>query len=107
MKLSNEFWDTQKGLMLIGSDGSLRFTAAGRARYAPILAKYGFSIANATTLNYFIEVMGTANAGELAENTRSFEEILTDPETSQEERELVNRILNRKPEDPPRLKLVR
>lgn len=95
MKLSNEFWDTQKGLMLIGSDGSLRLTAAGWARYAPILAKYGFSIANATTLSRFVEVMGTVNARELDENTRRFEEILADPETSHEERELVNRILNR------------
>jgi hypothetical protein len=81
--------------MLIGSDGWLRFTATGRARYAPLLGKYGFSIAKVTTLDRFVEVMGTVSAGELAENTRRFEEILADTETSQEERELVNRILNR------------
>src|SRR5579872_4534100 len=98
MNLSNEFWDIQRGLMLIGSDDSLRFTAAGRARYAAVLDKYGFSIANVTTLTRFVEVMGTVNAGELAENTQRFEEVLADPEASPEERELVNRILNRKPE---------
>lgn len=107
MRLSTEFWDTQLGLMLIGSDGSLRFTATGRARYAPLLAKYGFSISNVTTQNRFIEVMGTVNAGELAENTLKFEEILADRDTSQEERQLINRILKRQPEDPPRLSLVR
>ena len=57
MKLSDEFWQTQKGLLLVGEDGTLRFTAAGRAHYAPLLAKYGFSISNVKTLEKFREVM--------------------------------------------------
>ena len=100
MNLSREFWEVQKGLLLIGSDGSLRFTSAGRARYAPILAKYGFSISNASTLNGFIDVMGKVNSRELAENTQRFEEMLADPKISQEERDLIWAVLNREPQGP-------
>lgn len=97
MNLSKEFWDTQKGLMLIGANGSLRFTEAGLARYTPMLAKYGFSITNASTVNRFLEVMAKVNSRELAENTQRLEEMLADLETREDERHLICGILNREP----------
>jgi hypothetical protein len=97
MELTAEFWNHQQGLMLIGTDGSLRFTPAGRARYAPLFAKYGLALQNVTTRDDFIDKMQLVQAGEfdvkLAENTRQFEELLKDPSTSLEERALIRRVL--------------
>jgi|GEM_PF-4829143 len=93
MELTEEFWKTQRGLLLVGSDGSLRFTAAGRAKYAPRLAKHGFAITNVTTVERFREVMGVVLQRELAENTRQLERLLADPNTTEEERASIRRVL--------------
>jgi hypothetical protein len=95
MNLTAEFWDTQKGLLLIGSDGSLRFTAAGKLRYAPLLAKYGFALQNISSAERFSQVMESVNAGELEENTQTFETLLCDPKTTAEEKALICRVLGR------------
>jgi len=94
MKLSNDFWQTQKGLLLVSESGALRFTAAGREHYAPLLAKYGFSISNVKTLEQFREVMGPVNAGELEENTKEMHRLLNDPNTTAEERAMIKRVLS-------------
>lgn len=93
MQLSNDFWATQKGKLLVGETGELRFTAAGREFYAPLLAKYGFSISNVKTLEQFRDVMATVNAGELDENTQKLRRVLEDPNTSEEERAAIRRVL--------------
>jgi hypothetical protein len=64
MKLSSDFWNSQKGLVLVGDDGAIRFTRTGRTRYAPLLAKYGFAIENVKTVERFRDVMGYINGGE-------------------------------------------
>ena len=109
MKLSKEFWEEQKGLMLIGSGGSLRFTAGGKAHYAPMFAKYGFSISSISSKERLEEIMGWVIAGELDETTRQLEQMLRDPETRKEERDLINQILSISTDMPssrPKLRLV-
>lgn len=95
MKLSNDFWDEHKGLLLVGvgTDSALRFTEAGRAHFGPLFAKYGFAITNVTTQERFVEVMGEVTAGELAENDRQLEALLNSPETNEEERAIIRQIL--------------
>lgn len=94
----SEFWEAQKGLMLIGSDGALRFTAAGRANYTALMAKHGFALETIRTQERFKEVMGVINSVEYEQNTRQFEELLRDPELTEQERSLINQILNRTPQ---------
>lgn len=94
MKLSEGFWNNQRGLLLVSESGALRFTSAGRAHYAPLLAKYGFSISNVKTIEQFRETMGVINAGELEENAREMMKLLDDPNTTPEERAAIERVLN-------------
>jgi hypothetical protein len=94
LRLSTEFWDAQKGLMLIGSDGSIGFSAAGREHYGPLFAKYGYALQSVTTRERFYSVMQEVTAGELEANTLKFEAMLRDPNTTPEERELIKRVLN-------------
>lgn len=91
--LSDDFWQAHKGLLLVSETGVLRFTAAGRAHYAPLLAKYGFSISNVKTLEQFCKVMEPVNAGELDENTQEMLRLLNDPSTTAEERATIERVL--------------
>ena len=93
MELSQNFWKAHQGLVLVGLDGSLRFTRAGRTKFAPRLAKYGYALANVKTYERFSEVMSHVNAGELEANNREFERLLASPGTSVEEREMIRAIL--------------
>ena len=94
MNLSNDFWETQKGLVLVGQDGTLRFTAAGRAKYAPLFAKHGFSISNVKTIEQFSQVLKPITAAQLDANTAELVRIMNDPSTSEEERASIQRVLN-------------
>ena len=40
MQISSDFWNAQKGLLLVGDDGAIRFTRTGRAKYVPLLAAF-------------------------------------------------------------------
>jgi hypothetical protein len=93
MELSSDFWNAQKGLMLVGDDGAIRFTRTGRTRYAPLLARYGFALDHVKTVERFREVMSHVNAGELEANTLELEKVLNDPLISAVERELIRRAL--------------
>jgi hypothetical protein len=93
MNFSSEFWNTHKGLVLIGTDGALAFTAAGHARFAARMAKFGFVLQNIKTFERFSEVMSIVSAGELEVNTLALEELLAAPGTSPEERALIRRVL--------------
>jgi hypothetical protein len=93
MNLSANFWKTHRGLVLIASDQTLRFTPAGRKHYAPRMAKFGFVLNNIQTYDRFCEVMNIVTEGELETNTRSLEAILQSPESSAVERELIRRVL--------------
>jgi hypothetical protein len=95
MALTEDFWAAYKGLVLVGLDGSVRFTAAGKTRFAPLLAKYGFALQNVLSTEDFCRVIGSVNAGELEENTLAFEKVLTDPATTPAERRLIERVLGR------------
>ena len=95
MPLTEDFWTAYKGLVLVGSDGTVRFTAAGRTRFAPLLAKYGFALQNVLSTEDFCRVFKNVNAGEIEENTLAFEKVLADPATSPAERRLIERILGR------------
>lgn len=94
MELPKAFWESQKGLLLVGENGKLRFTAKGRKFYTPLLAKYGFSISNVKTIEHFRDVMEVVNAGELDSNTRELMRLLNDPNTTPEEREAIKRVLS-------------
>ena len=110
MEFSQEFWNAQAHRVILGSDGSLRFTAAGRAHFAPLLARYGFSITNITTAEAFREAMGPVLHGELDQNTRDMEALLEHPDTSDADREVLLKILGRTPESLPmkaRLRVVK
>lgn len=74
--------------------GTLRFTAAGRAHYAPLLAKHGLSISNVKTIEQFRDVMAPVNAGELDENAKKMRRLLNDPSTTPEERATLERVLS-------------
>jgi hypothetical protein len=89
MNISTEFWKYQKGLVLVGSDGEIVFTRAGRTRYASILAKYGFALGNVKSLERFQKVLSDVNAGELEANTIELEKIMDDPLTNEFERDLI------------------
>ena len=95
--------------MLIGLDGSLRFTAAGRAHYAPLLTKYGFALENVKTRERFCEVMEEVNAYELDENTCKLEDLFNDPRTNGVERELIRKVLGERLNEskPSRVKVLR
>jgi hypothetical protein len=97
MKLSDAFWNSHKGLVLVASNGELGFTPAGRKRYAKPMAQHGFAIANVRTLNRFCDVMNTVSAGELDANTRQLHALLESPETSQMEQALIRRVLGISP----------
>jgi hypothetical protein len=93
MQISSDFWNAQKGLMLVGDDGAIRFTRTGRAKYAPLLAKHGFALDNVKTIQKFAELMSNVNYGELEANTRELEQVMNDPTTGEAERELIRRAL--------------
>ena len=93
MDLSSDFWNAQKGLVLFGDDGAIGFTRTGRARYAPLLAKYGFALDNVKTVDQFLGAMSRVNAGELEANMLELEKVLNDPRTNADERELIRRAL--------------
>lgn len=93
MNLPEEFWQANRGLLLVDEAGELRFTARGRAHFASLMAKYGFSISNVNNLAQFCEVMGEVNAGELEENERAMRSLLEDPDTTEEERAAIRRVL--------------
>jgi hypothetical protein len=93
MEISNDFWNAQKGLVVVGDDGAIRFTRTGRAKYAPLLARYGFALDNLKTVQRFIEIMSHVNVGELEANTRALDKVLNDPATSVVEREVIRRAL--------------
>jgi hypothetical protein len=97
MQLSDEFWLTQQYLVLVGNCGSLRFTARGRAHYGPLFARYGFAITNVATYQRFQHVMARVNAGEFEANEREMRRLLCDPNTTEEERALIRRVLEPKP----------
>lgn len=94
LNLSPVFWNIHRGLMLIGDDGSVRFTAAGRAKFAPLLARYGFALDNISTVERWVEVYGEVNAREMQSNTTQLEALLSDPSTTDEERDSIRRVLN-------------
>jgi hypothetical protein len=89
MVLSSDFWNAHKGLVLVGDDGAIGFTRTGRARYAPLLAKYGFALDNVKTVERFREVISHVNAGELEANTLELEKVLNDRLTSEAQRALT------------------
>jgi hypothetical protein len=93
MQISSDFWNAQKGLLLVGDDGAIRFTRTGRAKYAPLLARYGFALDNVKTIQKFEELMSHVSYGELEENTRELEKLMNDPATSDVEREVIRRAL--------------
>jgi uncharacterized membrane protein YukC len=109
MHLPEEFWNAYRGLILIESNGDLRFTAAGRAQLAPELAKYNLSISTIRTLPQLMEAMDYVVQRELDENDRKLRELLKDPELTAEEREILEEALSFS-DDPdaktPQLKLV-
>jgi hypothetical protein len=94
MNLPEQFWETQKGLLLVGEGGTLRFTGRGRAHYAPLFAKHGISISNVKTIDQFRSVMKPVNAAELDANTAELMRIMNDPLTTEEERATIRRVLN-------------
>jgi hypothetical protein len=91
--LSSDFWDAYKGIVLVGNDGAIRFTRAGRARYAPLLAKYGFAIDQVKRVERFRDVIGAVIDGEIEVNTHLLEKALHNPLTSAFEREFIRRVL--------------
>lgn len=93
MQISSDFWNAQKGLMLVGDDGAIRFTRTGRAKYAPLLARHGFALDNVKTIEGFVELMGRVNHRELEANTRELEKVMNDPATTEVEREVIRRAL--------------
>ena len=94
MDLSKLFWDRQHGLLLVSASGELVFTAAGRAHYAPLLAKHGFSVAKIKRLEQFRDVMSVLDASVLEETAREFMKLLDDPNTTPEERAAIERVLS-------------
>jgi hypothetical protein len=97
MTLSNDFWKIHVGLVLVATDGTLRFTSAGRKHFAGRMAKFGFALQNIKTLARFAEVMSMVSEGELQANTQTFEQLLNSPATSREERAMIHRILGTTP----------
>jgi hypothetical protein len=93
MQISSDFWNEQKGLLLVGDPGAIRFTRTGRAKYAPLLARYGFALDNVKTIKKFEEHMSHVSYGELEANTRELEKVMNDPATSEVEREVIRRAL--------------
>ncbi len=93
MKLSTDFWNVQTGLVLVGDDGTLRFTRTGRVRYAPLFARYGFALDHVKTVERFCEVLHHVNTGELEANTIALQKVLNDPLAGEFEREIVRRAL--------------
>lgn len=101
MELSKEFWDTQANRVIVGSDGSLRFTAAGRAHFGPLLARYGYTLEQVTTVETFKSVLEPVLAGELERNTQEMEALLISPDTTEAEQDLLLKILGRTKETLP------
>jgi len=93
MEISSDFWNAEKGLVLVADDGAVRFTRNGRAKYAPLFARHGYALDNVKTVERFVEVMTLVNHCELNANTREFEKLLKDPATSEAEREVIRRAL--------------
>jgi hypothetical protein len=93
MKISSDFWNVQRGLVLVGDDGAIRFTRTGRAKYAPLLARHGFALDACKTIQRFMDLMSHINHHALRANTRDLENFMNDPATSEFERDLIKRAL--------------
>jgi hypothetical protein len=110
MELSSEFWVTQGHRVILGTDGSLRFTAVGREYFAPLLARYGFAINQITSVEAFKEAMGPVISGEVEQNTKVMEALLENPRATDADRQVLLKILGRTEESLPmrvRLRVVR
>ena len=93
MQIPSDFWNAQKGLMLVGDDGTVRFTRTGRAKYAPLFARHGFALDNVKTVERFVELVSWVNHRELEANARELDKVMNDPATTEVEREVIMRAL--------------
>jgi hypothetical protein len=93
MELTKAFWDNHQGFVLVASDGALRFTRAGRARYTPLFAKYGFVLAKVRDAERFRAVIYQICLEKLKANTLQLGSLLDDPATPEDLRELIMRSL--------------
>lgn len=93
MNLPEQFWQTQRGLVLVGPNGSLRFTSTGKQKYTALLAKYGFDLRSISTLERFRDAFKVVSAGELLSNERELRRLLDDPNTTEGDRQSIRRIL--------------
>lgn len=93
MDRNKKFWDAQRGLVLVTIDGALRLTQAGRALYAPFLAKHGFSPATLKTTAQFDAFLIHVNADILEAKFAELDRVLDDPATSKDACALILSML--------------
>jgi len=101
MDISHEFWEDAECRLRVSTGHSRGFTAPGRAHDVPLRPKDRFAITPIGTPTHFGKVLDPETAGELEENTSQFRELLQDPATTPEERELIRRVLGIEDPEPP------
>lgn len=90
---SAEFWEFNRRLLKLDTDGRVHFTAEGRATYRPLLARWGYALENVRTREQFRDVMLEVNALELQANDAALRAALEHPETTDAERQAVLELL--------------
>jgi hypothetical protein len=101
MKLKKEFWDEFGRDILVGDNGLVLFTAPGRKKYQYSFAKWGFFLANVTTVQEFQRVLRQVRAHELDENNRKLSACLEDPSVPEAEKQFIRKILGQIPPPKP------
>lgn len=92
-QLPEDFWLKQQGLILLSDTGTVYFTRRGRAHYGPLMAQRGFALANVTTVERLLEVLGCIEQGQFEADHREMLHILNDPTTTEEERAIIRQVL--------------
>ena len=88
-----EFWDAFTNLVILGDNQRIAFTAEGKRRLRPQLARAGFVLENIRTQDQFEVAMRAVYAQEMDDNTQQLMAALDDPRTTDVERELIREIL--------------
>lgn len=88
-----EFWDAFTNLVILGDNQRIAFTADGKRRLRPQLARAGFVLENIRTQDQFEVAMRAVYAQEMDDNTQQLMAALDDPRTTEVERELIREIL--------------
>jgi hypothetical protein len=93
MELQKEFWDEFGSDLVIDSHGHVNFTPAGREKYSPLFAKWGYVLAHIRGADDFMRTLRRVQALEVEENNTKLMACLKDPRIPEKEKQFIRKVL--------------